>query len=86
MKHDGHCSCGQAAFRPGLEDHERTDDNLGLIYRTDLAPDLVGDASFSYDHNLGRGHDRGGAWMCGKVSFTGEIPYFQRRIERDRQS
>ena len=52
-----------AAFWPGPEGQDRADVNLGLVYRADLAADLVGGASLFYDYNLERGHDRIGGGL-----------------------
>ena len=52
-----------AAFWPGLEEQDRTDVNLGLVYRSNLVSDTVGGVSFFYDYSLERGHDRVGGGL-----------------------
>ena len=46
-------------FWTGLEDEERTDGNIGLVYRAaNLTGDLTTGISVFYDHNLQVGHSR----------------------------
>ena len=45
-------------FWTGLADEERIDGNLGVVYRTGLADDVIGGASVFYDHDFKQGHSR----------------------------
>ena len=47
-----------AVFWTGLEEEERIDGNIGLVYRAELTGDLVAGASVFYDHNFQIGHSR----------------------------
>ena len=64
---DGHVVFAQPGFVfwTGLEEEERTDGNLGFVYRTRLANtplgfDAVGGASVFYDYDFKNGHGRAG--------------------------
>ena len=67
LDRDGHVVFAQPGFVfwTGLEEDERADGNLGLVYRTRLANthfgvDAVGGASVFYDHDFKNGHGRAG--------------------------
>ena len=47
-----------AVFWQGLGEEVRTDANLGLVYRSNLASGLVAGGSIFYDHGFRRGHSR----------------------------
>ena len=47
-----------AVFWTGLEEEERIDGNIGLVYRAELTRDLVTGASVFYDHDFQIGHSR----------------------------
>ena len=47
-----------AVFWTGLEEEERIDGNIGLVYRAELTRDLVTGASIFYDHDFQIGHSR----------------------------
>ena len=47
-----------AVFWTGLEEEERVDGNIGLVYRAELIRDLVAGASVFYDHDFQIGHSR----------------------------
>ncbi len=49
-----------AVFWTGLEDEERADGNIGLVYRTNLTENLIGGISTFYDHDFAIGHSRVG--------------------------
>ena len=47
-------------FWPGLEDDERADGNIGLVYRNWVFPGVVTGGSLFYDYDFGRQHERFG--------------------------
>ena len=47
-------------FWPGLEDDDRVDGNIGLVYRQHISPNLVAGGSLFYDYDFERGHERFG--------------------------
>ena len=49
-----------AVFWTGLEEEERIDGNIGLVYRAELTRGLVAGASVFYDHDFQIGHSRAG--------------------------
>ena len=61
---DGHVVFTQPGliFWPGIEEENRINGNLGVVYRTSLANTIginaIGGASFFYDHDFQAGHSR----------------------------
>ena len=47
-----------AVFWTGLEEEERIDGNIGLVYRAELTRGLIAGASVFYDHDFQIGHSR----------------------------
>ena len=47
-----------AVFWTGIEEEERIDSNIGLVYRAELTRNLVAGASVFYDHDFQIGHSR----------------------------
>ena len=47
-------------FWPGLEDDDRVDGNIGLVYRRQVSPDVIAGGSLFYDYDFERGHERFG--------------------------
>ena len=45
-------------FWKGLEEEERFDGNIGLVYRAELTRNLIAGASIFYDHDFQIGHSR----------------------------
>ena len=47
-------------FWPGLEDDERVDGNIGLVYRHRVSPNMIAGGSLFYDYDFERQHERAG--------------------------
>ena len=47
-------------FWTGLEDDERADSNIGLVYRQRVSPDVIAGSSLFYDYDFERQHERFG--------------------------
>ena len=66
-----------AAFWPGIDDDLRSDANLGVVYRTNLLPDVVAGVSIFYDRNFERGHSRLGLGADAQSgNFHGSFNYY----------
>ena len=66
-----------AAFWPGIDDDLRSDANLGVVYRTNLLPDVVAGVSVFYDRNFERGHSRLGLGADAQSgNFHGSFNYY----------
>ena len=65
-------------FWTGIEEQERFDGNLGLVYRTGLPGNAIGGASLFYDHDFERGHTRAGLGADIQSGFLhGSANYYQ---------
>ena len=76
---DGHIVFAQlgAVFWTGLEEEERTDGNLGVVYRTEMANDVIGGASLFYDYDFQIGHSRLGIGIdAQRDGFYGAFNYY----------
>ena len=66
-----------AVFWTGLEEAERIDGNLGVVYRAEMAEGVVGGASIFYDHDFEIGHQRIGVGVdAQRGGFYGAFNYY----------
>ena len=66
-----------AVFWTGLEEAERIDGNVGVVYRSIMTDDVIGGASLFYDHDFEIGHQRIGVGVdVQRGGFHGAFNYY----------